>query len=215
MAISLAESGTSYYLTARCERPIEGCELAPNAFLQLKGGVMDNSTRAKLLESNPYEYKFRWSRSAPLSRICAYEECPLAGSFNPSHWSKTSLGGPSLLCNICFKYGKYSREASFCSARCLKNAWKEHSKVHAELIKSVRLNKRRSETDEGEDSSISAAVAAAAVAAAAPNTSYNNGRTGTNINNGHTEPMEVMIGKLSVLIAYTHQRLQTYAVDCG
>ena len=45
----IQESGASYLLTLRSERPVEGCELTPNAFIQLKGGYqLDNSARAKV-----------------------------------------------------------------------------------------------------------------------------------------------------------------------
>jgi hypothetical protein len=46
---SITDSGASYFLTLRSERPVEGCELTPNAFIQLKGGyLLDNSARAKV-----------------------------------------------------------------------------------------------------------------------------------------------------------------------
>jgi hypothetical protein len=114
--VSLAESGASYLLTVRSERPVEGCELTPNAFLQLKGGIMDNSTRAKLLDSKPFEYRFRWFR-APRARICAGPSCPRGDSCDPVHWSKASLGGPGLLCNVCLTAGRPAHDVAFCSAR--------------------------------------------------------------------------------------------------
>ena len=116
MAHAFADSGAFYFLTLRSERPVEGCELAPNAFVQLKGGTIDNSTRAKLLESNPYQYVFSWSRG-PRSRICACTECPRGDSFEPVQWSKALIGGPNLLCNVCLCAGKAALDASFCSAR--------------------------------------------------------------------------------------------------
>jgi hypothetical protein len=124
---SLAESGASYLLTVRSERPVEGCELSPNAFLQLKGGVMDNSTRAKLLDSKPFEYRFRWFR-APRARICAGPSCPRGDSFDPVHWSKASLGGPGLLCNVCLTAGRPAHDVAFCSVR-----WAPVTSVNARL----------------------------------------------------------------------------------
>mmetsp|Transcript_5062 Transcript_5062/g.11224 ORF Transcript_5062/g.11224 Transcript_5062/m.11224 type:complete len:602 (+) Transcript_5062:143-1948(+) len=129
---SLAESGASYLLTVRSERPVEGCELSPNAFLQLKGGVMDNSTRAKLLDSKPFEYRFRWFR-APRARICAGPSCPRGDSFDPVHWSKASLGGPGLLCNVCLTAGRPAHDVAFCSVSCFKNSWSVHVLEHAKL----------------------------------------------------------------------------------
>ena len=54
MISSIQESGASYLLTLRSERPVEGCELTPNAFIQLKGGyLLDNSARAKVTKKIP------------------------------------------------------------------------------------------------------------------------------------------------------------------
>ena len=54
MINSIQESGASYLLTLRSERPVEGCELTPNAFIQLKGGyLLDNSARAKVAKLFP------------------------------------------------------------------------------------------------------------------------------------------------------------------
>jgi hypothetical protein len=116
MSNSVAESGATYLLTARSERPIEGCEITPNAFLQLKGGVMDNLTRSKLLESVPYFYSFSWSRG-PRKQICSNVACPRGNTFEPMYWSKAALGGPELVCSVCEKNGKPGYESSFCSVR--------------------------------------------------------------------------------------------------
>lgn len=116
MLSAITESGASYLLTVRSERPIEGCEISPNAFLQLKGGSMDNSTRQKLLDSNPFKYVVKWSRG-PHCRICANIQCPRGGSFEPVQWSKSALGGHNLVCNVCLKAGKPQHESTFCSMR--------------------------------------------------------------------------------------------------
>jgi hypothetical protein len=109
-------TGPSYVITLRAERPIEGCELAPNSFVQLKGGNLDNSARAKLLDSRPFQYVYSWSRS-PKGRLCGNSSCVRAETFDPAVWSKAQLHGPQLVCNVCLGAGKQSNDISFCSAR--------------------------------------------------------------------------------------------------
>lgn len=142
MSNAITESGAHYYLTLRSERPIESCELFPNAFLQLKGGSMDNSTRAKLLDSEPYYFSFSWSRG-PKRPICNNPSCPRAGSYEPTSWSKASLGGPELVCSICFKAGEPVYNSSFCCRGCFLQSWKVHSAKHSKIT----ANLDYSETD--------------------------------------------------------------------
>lgn len=115
LSVAPESSVASYVLTLRSERPVEGCELAPNAFLQLKGGNLDNSGRAKLMDSKPFRYVFIWHRG-PMGSICANNRCPRGHSFDPNHWSKAAIGGPHLACNVCLNAGKEAHEATFCSA---------------------------------------------------------------------------------------------------
>ena len=112
---SVADSGATYLLTARVERPVEGCDMYPIAFLQLKGGAMDNNTRAKLLESVPYYYSYTWSRG-PKKPMCCSDACPKGQSFDPVAWSKAMIGGPGLMCSVCERAGVPLFDASFCSA---------------------------------------------------------------------------------------------------
>lgn len=109
-------SSPTYVITLRAERPIEGCELTPNAFLQLKGGNLDNSARAKLMDAKPFQYVFTWSRS-PRGRMCNNNNCVRAETFDPAMWSKAQLHGPQLVCNVCLSAGKHSNDINFCSAR--------------------------------------------------------------------------------------------------
>ena len=118
MPNAILESGAIYVLSVRSERPIEDCEIAPNVYLQLKGGHsgIDNSIRAKLLDSVPYQYKYKWSKSK-VSKICCNMNCSRGYSFDPILWSKVALNGPSLACNVCIKAGKMPFDVSFCSPR--------------------------------------------------------------------------------------------------
>eukprot|EP01038_Epipyxis_sp_PR26KG_P004098 gene4098-5846_t len=126
----LADYGAHFVLTLRAERPIEGCELVPNAFLQIKGGNLDNSTRAKLLEANPYTFVFIWDRS-PLVQLCGNgDNCPRVNDFEPQSWSKAALGGPELVCSVCEKGGVPIDESLFCSMSCFRNAWQFHALKH-------------------------------------------------------------------------------------
>lgn len=114
---TLSESGAHYYLTVRTERPIEGCELTPNAFLQIKGGInWDNAMRQRVLESNPFSYHFTWHRS-PLSPMCSNTaDCPRGNSMDPVQWSKALLGGSGIICNVCYRAGRPAYKCTFCCA---------------------------------------------------------------------------------------------------
>lgn len=46
-------------LSLRVERPVEGCEVSALAYLNIKGGAMDNATRAKMLEGSPHYFVYR------------------------------------------------------------------------------------------------------------------------------------------------------------
>lgn len=57
------EGGSAFVLSLRVERPLEGCEVSALAYLNIKG-QMDNATRAKMLESNPHYFVYRYCTSA-------------------------------------------------------------------------------------------------------------------------------------------------------
>ena len=79
-------------LTLKAERPIAGCELVPSAFLYLKGGAMDNAARQKVMEANPHRFEFEWQRG-PRKKGCANIRCPRGDTFDPTLWSRATLGG--------------------------------------------------------------------------------------------------------------------------
>ena len=105
-----------FALTCRTERPIQGCELTPYAFLYLKGGTADNLTRQKHMDANPHKFTFRWSRG-PRRQLCQCEQCPRGSTYDPTYWSKAAVGGASLKCAICEKAGVAAHLSLFCSAR--------------------------------------------------------------------------------------------------
>lgn len=108
------ENGSTIVLTVRTERPIQGCELNPNPFLQLKGGTIDNAARARLLDPNNVYYTFLWSRG-PRGSGCLNENCTRGNVFDPLHWSKAALGGgPALACSECISTGYSLHESVFC-----------------------------------------------------------------------------------------------------
>ena len=123
-----------YALSCRTERPIAGCELAPHPFLFLKGGTLDNATRAKLMDQNQHKFTFRWFRG-PRRQLCQSEQCPRGSTYDPVSWSKAAVGGSSLKCAICEKSGVAGHLSLFCSASCFKSAWKGHCGAHHTSLK--------------------------------------------------------------------------------
>ena len=105
----------AWSLSVRIERPIVSCEIAPNAYLTIKGGAIDNAARAKLLETNPHFFRYRWYRGNQ-RQLCANQGCPRAENFSPAEWSFYNLGGPCLLCAACVK-AKSKSSHRFCSKR--------------------------------------------------------------------------------------------------
>jgi len=98
-----------WHLLLRVERPIEGCELSPHPYLKIKGGSLDNSARAKLLDSTPHCFTYQWKRG-PYMQICANITCPRGDTFDPINWSRFSLGSPGLQCMVCYlTNGVYQR----------------------------------------------------------------------------------------------------------
>lgn len=106
--------GGTVSLGARVERPIEHCELTPTAFVQIKGGTLDNPTKLRLLDPSNFYYTYTWSRS-PEKSSCCNPTCLRGDSFEPIRWSKAVLGGPELMCNVCFSAGHPPHGATFCS----------------------------------------------------------------------------------------------------
>jgi hypothetical protein len=103
----------SYVLTLRTERPIQGCELTPNAYAQYKDAV---TGRPRLLDPNQVYYSFSWRRG-PKTSGCCNPFCDRGKIFEPAQWSKNALGGPELLCNVCISAGFASYESTFCSRK--------------------------------------------------------------------------------------------------
>ena len=111
-----ADDGMHFTLSSRTDRPIEGCEILAHPFLFLKGGALDNASRAKVMDNNPHKFTYRWFRG-PRRQLCQSEQCPRGSTYDPVFWSKAAVGGASLQCAICAKAGIAGHHSLFCSAR--------------------------------------------------------------------------------------------------
>ena len=114
--MSKTENTLNYSLSVRIERPVVGCELVPYTYLAIKGGAIDNVTRAKIMDANPHYLIWRWTAGAR-KPVCANGNCPRANTMDPIHWSRVARGGPGLRCTICEKLKISRDESSFCSMR--------------------------------------------------------------------------------------------------
>eukprot|EP01041_Mallomonas_annulata_P008324 gene8324-17133_t len=138
----------TWHLSMRVERPIEGCELSPHPYLKIKGGNLDNSARAKLLDSTPHRFTYQWCRSTR-RQICENKSCPRGDTFDPVCWSRFALGGFGLQCTVCDKAGIPRHQTIFCSAECFKYAWKSHSMKH--IVISQKLKRKSSDSNDKDD----------------------------------------------------------------
>lgn len=149
MAFLDEDSGLKFSLSIRSERPVEGCELSPHAFLFIKGGSIDNLTRSKMIEARKHYFLFNWSRG-PRRSLCENESCPRTGIYDPIHWSRTALGGPCLQCVICEKYGIPKHQSLFCSKSCFEFSWKTHSLLKHSLTSAIYYSQNTT-FDQNED----------------------------------------------------------------
>jgi hypothetical protein len=108
------DSAVKYVISLRSERPIEKCELAPHPFLYIKGGAMDNATRAKMMDSNPHTFSFIWRRSGRRP-LCENMKCSRREIYDPIQWCRSTLGGCVLHCAVCERGGVLGNESAFCS----------------------------------------------------------------------------------------------------
>ena len=106
----------SYALSLKVERPIEGCESTPSAFLYIKGGALDNASRQKIMDAHPHYFSFEWGRG-PRRPMCANSQCPRGQTFEPVNWSRASLGGCAVQCAVCHRLGRGGGDNTFCSER--------------------------------------------------------------------------------------------------
>lgn len=134
MLATIKQFGGAVSVGARIERPVENCELTPNAYVQIKGGNIDNVARGRLQDPNNFYYTFTWKRG-PGKTACCNPSCQRSESFEPLQWCKPALGGPELICNVCTSTGYPAHESSFCTTACFVSAWKEHAKRHSIIRK--------------------------------------------------------------------------------
>jgi CCR4-NOT transcription complex subunit 6 len=104
----------SWHLSLRIDQPIEGCEISPHAYVKIQSITMDNSSKAKVLDSHPHTFVYRWSRS-PNVQSCCNNGCSRQNSNDPMFWSSFARGGPILQCAVCEKAGLPKYQALFCS----------------------------------------------------------------------------------------------------
>lgn len=150
VAVNTVTSTINYAFSIRIERPIAGCEIAPFPYLTIKGGAMDNNTRAKMMEANPHDFVVRWRRS-PRRPVCANVYCPRGSSMDPVHWTRFACGGPGLRCAVCERLRLSRLDSSFCSAVCFKQAWPQHSSaLHTSINKEIPLRRTASSEDNNE-----------------------------------------------------------------
>lgn len=98
-------------------RPVQGCELTPYAFLNTKGVNCDNSTRAKALDANPHHFSYKWYRGQH-SPLCCNENCPRSKSYAVDKWCKAVLEcGYPIRCAVCERGGLGRELSSFCSPK--------------------------------------------------------------------------------------------------
>lgn len=115
-SLNESDPGPKFVITLRTERPIEGCELTPHPFLYIKGGAMDNPTRAKMMDANPHQFVYSWRRG-PRRPLCENSNCLRRELFEPAVWSRIAVDGPALQCTICEKLNVPRHESTFCSKR--------------------------------------------------------------------------------------------------
>lgn len=105
-----------WHLAVRIEQPIAGCEISPHAFLKLKSQAHDNSTKARMQDSCPHAYLYKWFRG-PKKDPCANRRCHRNSDFSPAMWATDLSAGHPVLCAVCERGGVPRYESTFCSLR--------------------------------------------------------------------------------------------------
>eukprot|EP00538_Stauroneis_constricta_P011328 CAMPEP_0119553888 /NCGR_PEP_ID=MMETSP1352-20130426/6516_1 /TAXON_ID=265584 /ORGANISM="Stauroneis constricta, Strain CCMP1120" /LENGTH=637 /DNA_ID=CAMNT_0007600371 /DNA_START=503 /DNA_END=2416 /DNA_ORIENTATION=+ len=128
----------SWHLSLRVDRPVEGCNMRPAAYMY--GKKLDDREADKPLpphskkmgEPPPnHEFSFRWFRG-PTTEPCAFEGCPRRTSFSPHDWSMHALGGSG--CSLqCVSTQSSLYKCTFCNSSCFVNAWKTQYTVPKEM----------------------------------------------------------------------------------
>ena len=116
MSKSLNDSSPQFAISVRMERPIEGCELTPYAFITVKGNSIDNIAKAKLLEATPHSFVCKWYRGPQVS-LCCNENCKRANNYDATAWTKHQLKECSIRCAICERAGLRKDGTMFCTNR--------------------------------------------------------------------------------------------------
>jgi len=120
--------GYTWHLSLRVDRPVEGCNLRPHAYMYSKKLDERDIDKPMPLYSKraphqpaQHEFHFRWFRG-PMQEPCAYSGCPRRTSFSPHDWSSYALGGG---CSLqCVSTQSSLFKANFCNSNCFVQAWK-------------------------------------------------------------------------------------------
>lgn len=142
------ETSYTWHLSLRVDRPVEGCQIRPHAYMYSKKlDERDDNSRNMLLSSHTkksrdpiptHEFSFRWFRG-PKQESCAYEFCPRRTSFLPHDWSKHALGGGCSLQCISTQSSLY--KATFCNSNCFIQGWKtQYTMRGPQNIKNIDSN---------------------------------------------------------------------------
>uniref|UniRef100_A0A7S2HZ61 Endonuclease/exonuclease/phosphatase domain-containing protein n=1 Tax=Helicotheca tamesis TaxID=374047 RepID=A0A7S2HZ61_9STRA len=123
------DSMYTWHLSLRVDRPVEGCNMRPHAYMygkKLDERDMDKPLppHTKMSREPPpnHEFSYRWFRG-PHTEPCAYEGCPRRTSFSPHDWSKHALGGSG--CSLqCISTQSSLYKSTFCNSNCFCQAWK-------------------------------------------------------------------------------------------
>lgn len=134
----------SWHLSLRMDRPLEGCNMRPHAYMY--GKKLDESRESmeithhskKMKEPPPqHEFLYRWFRG-PLHDPCANEYCIRRSSYSPHDWSKHALGG-SVDCALqCVSTQSSLYKCTFCNSKCFVEAWKSQYTIPKTIMNGSR-----------------------------------------------------------------------------
>jgi hypothetical protein len=105
-----------WHLAVRIEQPIAGCAISPHPFLKLKSQAHDNATKARMQDTCPHAYLYKWFRG-PKKDPCANAACQRNSNFSPAAWAVDHSAGHSVMCAVCERGGVPRYEYTFCCLR--------------------------------------------------------------------------------------------------
>jgi hypothetical protein len=100
-SLGTAVGSLRHQMHLRLDRPIEGCELAPRAYVYSTQRTATGIAN-KAYNQSDHTFEFTWLRG-PHRQACANPTCPRADSFSPLEWSAYALQGCRIQCMMCSK----------------------------------------------------------------------------------------------------------------